>query len=179
MTAANKPKRSDRMSYDDIEVKVNKKGKTSFMRDDIEEVIKEKHIDRTRFHEFSKNDYTEIFKKFYFTFADIKNFPVGKQTLEINRLHFRSDLKKEVIDCFLRTQNWCEYMNTIKADIPDNEIKLFLLLASGWVYEGKREEMFSVLSELCYICDFYIISSKFTWFIAVDHLSDNAVIYKR
>lgn len=167
------------MKYDDFKERVNNKKFYSLLRDDIEEIIKEKCIDRSNFHEFSKINYVEILKKFYFSFSDIKNFPVDFETLAINRMHFRSDLKKDCIDCFFRTNDWCEYMNTIKSAIPDDEKKLFLILSDGWVYEGESNEMFSVLNEMERISDFYIVSSKFNWFIAVSYITDNAVMYNR
>ena len=94
-------------------------------------------------------------------------------------MHFHSDLKEEAIDCIFRTNNWVEYMCTIKSAIPDSEKNLFLILSDGWVYEGESTEMFTVLDEMWYIDDFYIVSSKFNWFIAVSHLTDNAVMYSR
>ena len=155
------------------------KHKNNLYRDGIEEVIKEKQIDGNRFHEFSKINYVDILKKFYFSFSNIKNYPANPRSLEINRMHFRSDLKKEGIDCILRTDNWCEYMSTIKTAIPDNEKNLFLILSDGWVYEGEINEIFTVLNEIWYINDFYVVSSKFNWFIAVSHIEENAVMYSR
>ena len=157
----------------------SEKHKDNFYRDDIEEIIKEKQIDRNRFHEFSKINYVDILKKFFFSFSNIKNFPTNPRPLAINRMHFRSDLKKEAIDCILRTDNWCEYMSTIKSAITDNEKKLFLILSDGWVYEGEIKEMFIVLNEMWNINDFYIVSSKFNWFIPVSRIEENAVMYSR
>ena len=68
-------------------------------------------------------------------------------------------------------------MDTIKKDIQDSSQKLFVILGEGWVYEGYRDELFEILKELTYINDFYIISSKFQWFIAVSYIEDNATIY--
>ena len=70
-------------------------------------------------------------------------------------------------------------MSTIESAIPDSEKKLFLILSDGWLYEGEINEMFTVLNEMYYISDFYIISSKFNWFIAVSHIEENAVMYSR
>ena len=176
----NVTKEDDSLKFDDLKAGVNNKGFRSLLRDDIEEIIKEKCIDRNNFHEFSKINYVEILKKFYFSFSDIKNFPVNFEPLEIHRMHFRSDLTKECIDCYFRTYDWCEYMNTIKSAIPDDEKKLFLILSDRWVYEGESNEMFSVLNEMeRIITDFYIVSSKFNWFIAVSYITDNAVMYNR
>ena len=175
--ARNSPKEDDSLEYEVFNT--SEKHKDNCYRDDIEEIIKEKQIDRNSFHEFSKMNYVDILKKFFFSFSDTKNFPPDPRSLSINRMHFRSDLKKEGIDCILRTGNWCEYMSTIKSAIPDNEKKLFLILYDGWVYEGEINEMFTVLNEMYYIGDFYIVSSKFSWFIAVSHIEENAVMYSR
>ena len=56
--------------------------------------------------------------------------------------------------------------------------KLFLILCEGWVYEGEIDEMFTVLNEVTFIKDFYIVSSKFDWFIAVSDMEDTASIYR-
>ena len=39
-----------------------------FLRDDIEKIIKEEKIDRSRFQEFSKIKFHEIIKNFYYAF---------------------------------------------------------------------------------------------------------------
>lgn len=166
------------MKFSEWKEVINTKGMHFLVRDDIENIIKELNIDRSRFHEYPKTGYKEIIKKFYFTFCDIKNFPVHEKIdLSVNRMHFRSDLKEEGIDCFFRTNDWCEYMDTIKKDIQDSSQKLFVILGEGWVYEGYRDELFEILKGLTYINDFYIISSKFQWFIAVSYIEDNATIY--
>ena len=46
-------------------------------RIEIEEIIKEKNIDRTRFYEYSKNKYDKIIKNFYYSFVDYKYFYIG------------------------------------------------------------------------------------------------------
>lgn len=51
----------------------NKSYKTN-MRDEIEEIIKTKNIDRSRFHEFDQHRYNEIIKKFYYTFFDYEKY---------------------------------------------------------------------------------------------------------
>lgn len=82
------------MPYDDLKY-ISERKKHSFLRDEIEEVIKAKNIGRGKFHEYSKQGYGDIISKFYFTFADIKNYPVGRQTLEEYNMHFREELYQE------------------------------------------------------------------------------------
>lgn len=150
-----------------------------WIRDEIEEIIKNENIDRTRFYEFSKLAYEDIIKKFYYAFSDRKNYSPSQIKLEYNLMHFRSELKKEIIDCFFRTYNWTEYLMTIKNVIPCSTQKVFLILCEGWVYEGCIDEIFTVLNEVGGIKDFYIVSDKFDWFIAVTDMEDNAILYKR
>lgn len=159
--------------------RVNKYGRRFLIRDDIETIVKEGNINRDHFHEYSKIDYDKIIRKFFFTFSDIKNYRVDPDTpLSFNLMHFRQELTKEQIDCFFRTDDWCEYMNSIKDAVPEKDKKLFLILCEGWVYECEVKELFDVLNEVTFIKDFYIISSKFDWFIAVSDMEDSAFIYK-
>ena len=84
------------MPYNDLKY-ISERKKHLFLRDEIEEVIKAKNIGRGKFHEYSKQGYGDIISKFYFTFADIKNYPVGRQTLEEYNMHFREELYQEYI----------------------------------------------------------------------------------
>lgn len=165
------------MPYDDLKY-ISERKKHLFLRDEIEEAIKAKNIDRGKFHEYSKQGYGDIISKFYFTFADIKNYPVGRQTLEEYNMHFREELYQEYIACSLNYESHAEYMQNIKAGIPDED-KLFLILSDGWVYEGEKDAMFAVLEEVYDIRDFYIISPKFSWFTAVSKIEDSACLYRQ
>ena len=165
------------MPYDDLKY-ISERKKHPLLRDEIEEVIKAKNIGRGKFHEYSKQGYTDIISKFYFTFADIKNYPVGRQTLEEYNMHFREELYQEYIACSLNYESHAGYIQAIKAGIPDED-KLFLILSDGWVYEGEKDAMFDVLEEVYDIRDFYIISPKFSWFVAVSKIEDNACLYRQ
>lgn len=163
---------------DEWREKIRNKGFRFLIRDDIEEIIKEEHIDRTRFHEFSKTNYEEIIKKFFYAFSDRKNYSASQISAPNHLMHFRPELQAEKIDTLFRTYNWSEYLKAIKNAVPDFEKKLFLILCEGWVYEGYIDEMINVLSNVTYIKDFYIVSNKFDWFIAVNDMEDYAAIYK-
>ena len=67
-----------------------------WIRAEIEEIIKEKSIDRKRFYEYSKTNYQKIINRFYYTFVDYKKYP--KVELSYCWLHFRQELKE--IDCW-------------------------------------------------------------------------------
>lgn len=151
-----------------------------YIRDEIEEIIKEENIDRTRFHEFSKFGYKDIIRKFYYNFADYKNFTPSRIHLDYTFMHIRDNLELHCIDCFFRTNNWVEYMETVKAEISYITEKMYLILEQGWVYEGYVKEIFDVLIETDGgLTDWYIVSSKFDWFIAAGNIEDNIVMYRK
>ena len=70
--------------------KLKRKPVRYWIRDEIEEIIKEENIDRNRFYEFSKFDYTNIIKRFYYAFANYEQYP--KIELSYCWLHFRENL---------------------------------------------------------------------------------------
>lgn len=148
-----------------------------WVRDEIEHIIKEKNIDRSQFCEFIKLKYEEILEKFYFTFCDRKNFTPSIISFERGGLHFRNNLESVCIAGVLQSENWLDYLNTIKGEILDS--KLFLILF-GWVYEGYTEEIINVLCEAEEWADFfYILSPKFDWFIVHDYIEECAVLYRK
>ena len=129
-------------------------------RNEIEEIVKKCSIDRSRFYEYSKNDYTKILKKFYYSFVDYKKFP--NFHLNYVWLNFRDNLKK-VYSQF----DWEKALDGIKQYFDRiGSRKLFLILSDGWVYEGYINEIISVVSEIdgTTIEDFYIVSPKFDSF---------------
>ena len=64
-----------------------------WIRDEIEEIIKEENIDRKRFGEYSKFKYEDVVKRFYYTFMDYEMFP--KVEMSYCWLKFRNSLQKE------------------------------------------------------------------------------------
>ncbi|MBQ3692592.1 MAG: hypothetical protein II931_04640 [Clostridia bacterium] len=137
----------------------NKSYKTN-MRDEIEEIIKTKNIDRSRFHEFDKHRYNEIIKKFYYTFFDYEKYK--NISLDYLWLKTRSDIKNEVVRGLNQSENWEEYIHSIANYIPDTDKPQYLILSHGLVYEGSVTEIQKVLFETTYrLDDFYIVSKKF------------------
>ena len=63
-----------------------------WIRDEMEAIIKEKNIDRSRFHEYSKFNYYEVIKAFYYAFVDYEKYP--EISLPYCWLHFREELRK-------------------------------------------------------------------------------------
>lgn len=150
----------------------------NLVRDEIEHIIKEKAIDRSKFCEFPKLKYEEILEKFYFTFCDYKNFTPCEISFERRGLHFRGNLEIYCISGILQSENWSDYLGKIESEIT-NQGKLFLIL-SGWVYEGYAKEIISVLCETEEWADcFYIVSPKFDWFIVHDYIDECAVLYRK
>lgn len=158
-----------------------KKNTATFYRDEIEKIVKEEKIDRDRFHEFSKLKYEDIIKKFYYSFSDHNHFMPDKITLERKRMHIRSSVKSFVIAGIYTAESWAEYAKIIKTGLPlAIDEGLFFITSTGWVYQGYVDEIFQVLSKLdVWIGDFFIISSKFDWFIAHDYIDECAFMYQR
>lgn len=99
-----------------------------WIRAEIEEIIKEKSIDRKRFYEYSKTNYQKIINRFYYTFADYKKYP--KVELSYCWLHFRQELKE--IDCVSETIGWEGMLAKIKERLSyDWNKKVYLILSDG------------------------------------------------
>lgn len=152
--------------------------KLKYLRDTIEECIKEENINRKRFYEYSKFKYDSIIKKFYYTFCDYQNFTPSEILLKHNRMHLRDNLKIYSIAGFLQSENWIDYISKIKLKINTTQ-KLYFILDSGWLYEGYQEEIFAILYKIGWdLGDFFILSKKFDWFIVHDNLNDSAIMYE-
>lgn len=150
----------------------------SWVRDEIEHIIKEKDIDISEFYEFPKLKYEEILEKFYFVFCDHQNFTPSVISLERGELHFRSNIDSCCIAGALQSENWSDYLSKIETEIPDRG-KLILIL-SGLVYEGYVDSIFSMLREAEEWVDcFYIVSPKFDWFIVHDYIEECAFLYRK
>lgn len=141
---------------------LKKKPVRYWSRIEIEEIVKEKKIDRTRFYEYSKNKYDQVIKRFYYSFADYKNHP--KVELAYLWLYFRKDLKQLYYG--YDSNDWTAMLHKIKELLPYHwERKLFLILSDGWVYEGFIDEILSVLAETDGIIeDFYIVTPEYDKF---------------
>lgn len=126
--------------------KAFKKSMRFWIRDEIEEIIKEENIDRKRFYEYSKFRYQNIINKFCYSFCDCRNFIIDKIRLDYHGLHFRKNLENYRIAGFFQSADWVDYLEKIRHEI-DTAGKLFLILPECWVYEGYLNEIITVLSE--------------------------------
>lgn len=158
--------------------KIKNKPVRYWIRDEIEEIIKEERIDRSRFHEASKHAYECIIRKFYYAFfayeenEEYKGFDLSYAWLNLHkRLH-----KTEIIRWY---DDWTEYLNSIVSLIPEHQrdAEYYLILEEGWVYEGCLSEIVAVLLETDGLLkDFYVVSKKFDWMIV--HCDDGECMYK-
>lgn len=147
--------------------KLKHKPERYWIRDEIEEIIKEENIDRSKFHEVSKYSYEKILRKFYYTFFEydrnVRYTEPEKINLSYAWLYFRKDLNKS------DTVYWDnEYSEEIKNLVPEysDGKSCFMILSESWVYEGEISEILKVLSETDSLLeDFYIVSKKFDWVI--------------
>ncbi len=146
-----------------------------WIRDEIEEIVKEENIDRNRFGEFSKFQYEEIIKRFYYTYVDYVKYP--KIELEYCWLRFRASLNKGNDICV--RGDWNQFLRQLWDLTEEKEIKLYMILSQGWVYEGYAKEIFEVLGETDGLLDdFYIVSPKFDWMISYCDDGETAALYR-
>ena len=160
---------------------IRHKPTTYLIRDEIEEIVKKKTIDRNRFHEYSKSGYSDIIKKFYYGFIESETFLYKKDQLHYLWLHFRKELES------------ISLAGSVNSSLDDNLLKIteylknkedesfFLIISEGWVYEGYPDEMLSVLASTddMLLEDFYIISPDFKWCIAYCDDGNCSVLYKK
>ncbi|TGY95671.1 hypothetical protein E5329_13970 [Petralouisia muris] len=148
-----------------------------WIRTEIEEIIKEKSVDRKRFYEYSKTKYQKIINEFYYAFADHKKYP--KVELNYCWLHFRQELKK--IDCISETIGWECMLAKIKERLSyDWNKKVYLILSDGWVYEGYIDNIIDVLEEVDGLLeDFYIVTPQFDKFAAYSDDGQCLVFYEK
>ena len=104
-----------------------------WIRDEIEEIMKEENIDRKRFGEYSKFKYEDVIKRFYYTYMDYEKYP--QIELAYCWLHFRDSIQKE--DNIYVDGDWKQFLHRVGALIEGKEdTKLYMILSQGWVYEG-------------------------------------------
>lgn len=135
-----------------------------WIRTEIEEIVKEKSIDRNLFYEYSKTKYQKVINKFYYTFVDYEKY----QEINLNYcwLNFRKELNK--IDLISDNIGWKCMLAKIKELLCyDWNKKVYLILSEGWVYEGYIDSIINVLNEVDGLLDdFYIVTPQFDKFAA-------------
>lgn len=133
-----------------------------WIRAEIEEIIKEKSVDRKFFYEYSKTKYRKVINEFYYAFVDYEKHP--RVELSYCWLHFREELKE--IDYVSDAVGWKSMLAKIKVCLPyDWHKKIYLILSQGWVYEGYIDSIIDVLNEVDGLLeDFYIVTPEFDKF---------------
>ena len=146
-----------------------------WIRTEIEEIIKEKSIDRKSFYEYSKMEYQRVINRFYYAFADYKKYP--RVELSYCWLRFRAELN--ILDSVGEGIGWTGMLARIKERLPyDWEKKIYLILSQGWVYEGYMDSIIKVLQETDGLLeDFYIVTPQFDKFAAYCDDGGQLVIY--
>ena len=159
------------------------------IRNEISEIVRQKHIPPERFGEFSKISYKRVFARFYYSFAEHdKNTKYDSEYLRIHSVDcynsffgkkLRSGLEKELIARWDR--DWVTYCNEMKNGIPENGgRKLFFILNEGWIYDGYAGDIINILAETSILLkDSYIVSKKFDWFIGLSDDGECAVLYRK
>jgi hypothetical protein len=151
-------------------------------RIEIEEIVKEKNIDRNRFYEYSKNKYQQVINRFYYSFVEHKNAnhkECSQVRLSYLWLNFRNELNKIYQE--YASSDWDASLSKIKELLEyDWNKKLFLILSDGWVYEGYIEEILSVLAETDgLIEDFYIVTPEYDKFAMYCSDGDSISIFEK
>lgn len=146
------------------------------IRAEIEEIIKEKSVDRKQFFECSKTKYQRIINEFYYAFADYKKYP--KVEMSYCWLHFRQDLK--VMDRVSEMIGWKRMLAKIKEQLSYDWNKKIYLILDGWVYEGYIDSVIDVLSEVDELLEeFYIVTPQFDKFAAYSDDGQCLVFYEK
>lgn len=147
-----------------------------WIRDEIEEIIKEENIDRKRFGEYSKFKYEDVIKQFYYTYMNYERYP--KIELSYCWLHFRDSIQKE--DNIYVDGDWKQFLHRVGELLEEKEdTNLYMILSQGWVYEGYIKEILDVLGETNSLLeDFYIVSPVFDWMIAYCEDGESAALYR-
>lgn len=148
-----------------------------WIRTEIEEIIKEKSIDRKLFYEYPKTKYQNIINRFYYAFADHEKYP--KIELSYCWLHFRQELKET--GCVSEAVGWeCMLAKIIECMSYDWNKKLYLILSEGWVYEGYIDKIIDVLNEVDGLLeDFYIVTPHFDRFAAYSDDGQCLIFYEK
>ena len=135
------------------------------MRNEIENIIKEYHIDRNKFHEVAKNKYEEVLRRLYYSFCDYQKYPAIQIAYMWTRFRNNLNSTKPIIT---KWEDWEEYIDQLDDIVPDkNPIEwYYLVVDGGWVYEGILSEIKKVLLEYpAFMDDFYLFPKDYRWLV--------------
>ena len=138
------------------------------IRSEIERVIKEHGIDRSRCFECSKITYSGIIKKVEQRFV-----------LYGGNLHWSNLENRFNPEWICKNKNISEdrmWVSKLPQIIPETEHPVYVLFEDSknfkpkyWVYEMYIPELICMIGEVFTLGDFYIVSKKFDWLISECH----------
>ena len=139
-------------------------------RDEIERIVKEYAIDRSRFFEASKQAYKQITETVEGAFVDkSKRWDAGIHWSNMGHYHPRAA-------CVYRAMNgWAGWMDALRGVIPADDPVYVLFedcqqyAPKYWVYESYRNELLFMLNEINGLDDVYVVSKKYDWLISLNH----------
>ena len=143
----------------------------TYVRDEIEQAIKEHGIDRTRFFEVSKQSYEQIQRKIEHTFVD-KSKHWDKSIHWANMGNYNPKWNCTRVPL----KEWDDWMVELSHIIPTPNDAMYVLFEcckdykpKYWLYEAFLEELTTILCGINGPDDFYIVSKKYDWLISLDH----------
>ncbi len=146
--------------------------KTMEIRNEIEETIKVCGIDRSRFHEVSKQSYQSILNKIEEKFVDKsgRNGFGWKDTIHWANMGYYSKKVTLAFAFIIPESNplWYKVLPNIVEDPNEAVWVLIEGLHKYWVYEACLPELIQVLDNTSRN-DFYIVSKKLAWLISENH----------
>ena len=136
------------------------------IRIEIENIIKEFHLDRSRIFEVSHLKYADIIKQIERTF--VKN----AGPLHWSNIDYRFNPALTINTQYIGNhRRWYQLLHKI---IPDTAHYVLFedtinFQPKYWVYEMFPNEIITVIDECCGLNDFYIVSKKYKWLISECH----------
>lgn len=131
------------------------------VRNDIERVIKELGLDRSKLFEVPKLRWEEILRNVIEEFVH--------KTHYTNELHMAWNRFKDP-QVIMRFHNDDGYKYI--ADLVDDAYVWFIVEDNKdklWVYEGMPDVIIKVIGDAYFIDEYYIISKKYEWILCEDH----------
>ena len=141
-----------------------------YIRDEIEQIVKENRIDRSRFFEVSKQSYNQIKGNIEKVFVD-KSKNRNKDIHWVNMGNYNTKLRCVCV----AMEDWSSWKAELISIIPSTDSVYVLFEDSKnyepkyWLYESYINELIFILGEINGLDDFYIVSKKYDWLISLNH----------
>ncbi len=139
-----------------------------YIRTEIERIIKENHIERSRCFECSKINYSSIIKKIEQTFV-----------LYGGNIHWSNMGHGFNPQWPCKTKNISEdkmWITKLPRILPKSEKNVYVLFEDiknyqpkYWLYEMYIPELVCIIGEVYGLGDYYVVSKKFDWLISECH----------